>query len=275
MKLPTINTNTIETLVKTGLENAREASPALLIAAGTIGLVTGAVMAWKASRKVDDEIEVAKQDKADEIEKEVEEVELTPAETAKAVWKTVVPVAAIEIISVGCIIGGYTIKRHRMDAVVTAATLSASQLKLYQEKALETVGPKKEKEIKAAVSKEQLDKKFESNLSDDDIIVTGRGTQLFFEPTQNCLFYSDREFIQKCFNNLNMRMINEMYITLNELYSELGLPSTSIGDDLGWTVEDGQFEPSFDAIFTRDGRTCACIDYIPKGPTYDFRRRYA
>ncbi len=275
MKLPNINFTAVEEVGKSIISHAKESSPALLVAVGTVGLVVGAVMSWKASKKTQEDIQETKEEIAEENNMEVEDVELEPKEVFKATWKTVVPVIAVEVISVACIIGGYTIKRHRMDAILTAATLSASTFKEYQESVAKTIGEKKEKEVKANAAKEQVDRKFDSMTSEDDIIVTGRGTQLFYDRTQNTLFYSDREYVGKCFNRLNDRLRTEMYISLRDYYDELGLPDTICSDELGWSVDDGYIEPDYEAVFTKDGRTCCAIEFFSKGPTGTYMSKYA
>ena len=38
---------------------------------------------------------------------------------------------------------------------------------------------------------------------------------------------------------INKRMMDEYYISLNELYDELGLPEITLGEDVGFNIDDG------------------------------------
>ena len=64
-------------------------------------------------------------------------------------------------------------------------------------------------------------------------------------------------------------MRDEMYISLNEFYYEIGLNPISIGDDLGWNIDHGYIELSFSSQLTDDGNPCLVIDYQVT-PRYEY-----
>jgi hypothetical protein len=82
----------------------------------------------------------------------------------------------------------------------------------------------------------------------DTIINTGKGTTLCLDDWSGRYFYSSPEEIRKAFNTINKRMMDEYYISLNELYSELGLPDIKLGEDIGFNVDDGLID--IDHLFT-------------------------
>ena len=77
--------------------------------------------------------------------------------------------------------------------------------------------------------------------------------------------------IKKAENELDARLRNEMYISLNEFYYEIGLePLSVIGDDLGWNIDSGYLDLGFSSQIATDGTPCLVIEYNP-APRYDYR----
>ena len=78
--------------------------------------------------------------------------------------------------------------------------------------------------------------------------------------------------LRKAENSLNRMLINDVYVSLNEFYYEIGLPPTKIGDDLGWNLYDGgssMVELYFSSQLTADDTPCLVIDYNI-APKYDY-----
>ena len=136
----------------------------------------------------------------------------------------------------------------------------------YKEKVTETIGEKKEREIRDKVAKDKVD---ENQASKATVVVTGKGDSLCFDVISGRYFKSDIEKIRKIENDLNRQMLTEMYISLNEFYDELGLDHISIGDELGWNVDNGLIELNFSSQISDDGQPCIVVDY-KIGPTYNY-----
>ena len=96
----------------------------------------------------------------------------------KAAFKCYIPSAVITTLSVGCIIAASNINHKRNAALATAYSLSESALKLYQEKVIETVGEKKEQQIRDEVAKEQIAR---NPVSKNEVIVTSSGNTLCYD----------------------------------------------------------------------------------------------
>ena len=62
-----------------------------------------------------------------------------------------------------------------------------------------------------------------------------------------------------------------MYVSLSDLYDELGIPHTKISDELGWNLDEGLIEVSFDSIVGEDGTPSLVMDYTV-APRYDFSK---
>lgn len=137
----------------------------------------------------------------------------------------------------------------------------------YQKKVVETIGEKKEQTVRDAVAKERLEK---NPVENKEVIVTAKGDTLCFDAVSGRYFKSDIDKLKKAENELNRQMRDEMYISLNDFYYEVGLEPIKLGDDLGWNIDNGYIDLRFSSQLATDGTPCLVIDY-GYGPRYDFR----
>lgn len=235
---------------------ASKHSPELLTGIGIAGMITTTILAVRATPKALTLIA----DKKAELGL-VEEDNLTPIETVKATWKCYIPAAVTGVVSASCIIGASSVNARRNAALATAYNLSATALSEYKEKVVETIGERKEREIRDKVAEEQVQK---NPVDHSAIIVTNKGTTRFMDTITKRRFTSDIETINKIINKLNRQMINgDDFISLNDFYYEIGLEGCDIGDDLGWNVTHGLIELSEPphAIVDTDGVPCIVLEY--------------
>ena len=236
-------------------ETLSKHSPELLTGIGIAGMITSTVLAVKATPKA---LKLMEQ-KREELNLEPDE-KLTAGETIKTTWKCYLPAAITGVAATACLIGANSVNASRNAALAAAYNLSATALSEYKEKVIETVGEKKEREIRDKVAEERIQKEPVSNSA---IIVNGSGNTRCFDTITKRRFTSDIEHIKKIVNELNRRMINgDDYISLNEFYYELGLDGCAVGDDLGWNVTRGLIELDFSAQLDTDGVPCIVIDYM-------------
>lgn len=238
---------------------ARKHSPEILTGIGIVGMITATVMAVKATPKALILIE--------EKKAEGEAEKLTPVDTVKAAWKPYIPAAVTGTLSVVCLIGASSVNAKRNAALATAYTLSKSALKEYQDKVIETIGEKKEQAVREAVAKDRLERTPAVN---KEVVITAKGDTLCLDYVSGRYFKSDIDTIKKAVNELNRRMRDEMYISLNDFYYEIGLASIGLGDELGWNIDKGYIDPDFSSQLAEDGTPCLVISYLVE-PRYDFR----
>lgn len=254
-----MNKKTIPTALRNLQNAAKKHSPEILTGIGIAGMITTTIMAVRATPKALILI--------DEKETELETEKLPPKELILTTWKCYIPATAIGTISVLCLIGASSVNLRRRAALATAYTLSESALKEYQEKVVETIGEKKEQSIRDEVAKDRIDKKPASNC---EVFITEKGNTLCFDAVSGRYFKSDIDKIKKAENELNRRMRDEMYISLNEFYYEIGLDGISIGDELGWNIDNGYIELQFSSQLADDGTPCLVLGYLVE-PRYDYR----
>jgi hypothetical protein len=225
-------------------------SPEILMGIGIAGMVTTTVMAVRATPKA--LILIGDKKAENDVDK------LTPVETIKTTWTCYIPAAITGCLSIICLIGASSVNARRNAAIATAYTLSESALKEYQEKVIETIGEKKEQTVRDAIAKDRIE---QDPVTSKEVIITEKGNTLCYDSISGRYFKSDIDKIKKAENELNRRMRDEMYISLNEFYCEIGLNPTSIGDDLGWNIDNGYIELSFSSQLADEGTPCLVIDY--------------
>lgn len=251
-----LNLSKIVTDVRTTLSKH---SPEILTGIGIVGMVTTTVLAVQATPKAIKLIEEKK--RQERVEK------LTPAETVKTTWKCYIPAAATGITSITCLVGASSVNARRNTALAAAYKISETALTEYREKVVETIGEKKEQAVRDAVAKEKIEK---NPVNQREIIVTGKGDTLCYDTLFGRYFKSDIEKLKRIENELNRRMRDEMYISLNEFYYEVGLEEVAAGHDLGWNIDRGYIELDFSSQLTTDGTPCLVVGFSTP-PKYAFR----
>jgi hypothetical protein len=241
-------------------------SPEILIAIGITGMVTTTVLAVKATPKALQLIEYRKE--------ELDVEKLTPIETVKTTWKCYVPAAVSGVVATACIVGSHSVNARRNAALAAAYKLSESAFSEYRDSVVEVIGEKKEKVVRDKVSEKQIE---EHPVKQTEVIVTGKGQTLCFDPLSHRYFYSSIDKINRAINKLNYQINTSPFcndgVTLNDFYEEIGIPGTMTGDSLGWTLHTGIIElyPSAQIVEgdeEHEGEPCIVLDFT-NPPQYD------
>ena len=239
-------------------------SPEILTGLGIAGMVTTTILAVKATPKAMKMID----DKKEELDLTPED-KLTITETVKAAWKPYIPAAVTGTLSVSCLIGASSVHLRRNTALAAAYHLSETALTEYKEKVVETIGKNKEKTIRDKVDKARIEK---NPPTDKEVIITGDGDTMCFDYHSGRYFKTSIDKLKKIENELNARLLREDYISLNDLYDELGLSFTQVGEDLGWHVSKGLIEFGFSSQLVND-TPCLVLNYNV-APQHDYSNLY-
>lgn len=234
-------------------------APEILTGIGVAGMVTTTILAVKATPKAF----LLINDRKDELEVE----KLSATELVKTTWKCYIPAAVTCGASIACLVGASSVNFKRNAALATAYKLSEAALSEYKDAVIETIGEKKEQSVRDKVAEERLKK---NPVSKSEVIVTGNGTTLCYDPVGNSYFKSNIQQIESAKNKLNARMLSENYVSLNDFYDELGIGPTKLGDDLGWDIyKDGLVDIAFSSQLAEDGTPCLVMDYSI-APRYEY-----
>lgn len=250
------------------ISGAKKHSPEILIGMGVTGMLASTVLAVKATPKALDLIE----DKKDELDVDW----LTKKETVSAAWKPYIPSIALSAVSAACIIGGTTSNIKRNAALATVYSISENTLKEYQRRTVEVVGEEKAKEIERQVSRGKAREQVTIISNDDSQFLynTGDGNTLFFDTLSGRYFRSSVNSVDRAINNINKMMLTEHYITINEFYNELGIPTIGAGSLIGWIIDREMADISYDSDIDENGNPYVIIEYRNKPrPLYDYNGR--
>lgn len=259
---------TLSKLARNVRTSVSKHSPEILLGIGIAGMVTSTVLAVRATPKALKLIE----EKKEELDVDV----LTPVETVKTTWKCYVPAVASGVTSIACLIGSNSVNTKRNAALATAYKLSESAFSQYRDKVVETIGEKKEKVVRDKISEEQIKN---NPITNTEVIVTSKGQTLFFEPFSSRYFYSSIEKIRRAENEINRRILTDPFdsgVTVNDFYEEIGLPTTSTGEMLGWNLNIGMVDiylsyQGGEEGTEHEGEPCAVINFS-NPPSYDTKR---
>lgn len=232
-------------------------SPEILTGIGVTGMITSTVLAVQATPKAIILLDEAKQAKGDK---------LTPVETVKAAWKPYIPAAITCVVSAACIIGASKINYKRNAALATAYAISEKTLLTYRDKVVETIGEKKEKDIRDKVAQDEVNAR---PLTTSQIIVTPKGSTTCMDKLSGRYFKSDIESIKKAINELNRQILCQNYISLTQFYGFIGLDGIKTSDYLGWNIDDGMIEAEFSTCLADNDEPCIVMDFNVS-PKYDF-----
>lgn len=251
-------------------------SPEFLVAIGIIGTVTSAVMACKATLKVDEILEETKEKM--ECIHESKEHKVTPAgadyseedakkdtfivytQTGLKLAKLYAPAVAVGILSVTSIVASNNILHKRNIALAAAYTTIDKSFKNYRKRVIDQFGKETDWALKHNIKAEKItetvideetgkEKKVKKTafvVKPSDISCYAR----FFEKTTtdeegnlivNHHWDSNNEynlmFIKSIEKYANDLLIAKKRLFLNEVYSLLGFPETKAGQVVGWVYD--------------------------------------
>lgn len=237
-------------------------SPEILIVAGVIGVVAGAVMACVATTKVSKVLDDAKE-KIDQIhedevvledgskdEESQKELTRTYLHTGVELIKLYAPSIMIGALSLTSIIGSNHILKKRNIALAAAYATVDKTFKEYRDRVKTALGEESDKELRFGVTSQKVDKvvtdengkekKVKETIKvTDDINATSEYARFFDEACDG--WDPDPEFslsylrIQQ--NLMNDKLKSQGHLFLNEVYDHLGYPRTRAGAVVGWVYD--------------------------------------
>ncbi|MEG2624362.1 MAG: DUF6353 family protein [Clostridia bacterium] len=237
---------------KRAIMTLKKHSPEILTGVGIAGMLTTTVLAVKATPEALRRIEKKKRDENHKA--------LTVIQTVQATWKCYIPATVTGLTSTACLIGASTANGRRNTALATAYSLSETALHEYRDKVVETLGGKKEEAIRESVDKDRVAR---NPPSQEILMAEGCGKTLCYDATFGRYFYSDVETLRHVANELNrqMNVMSEPYVSLNQFYMEINLPSVDAGDQLGWNLYKGSIELEFSSQLARGSTPCLVMSF--------------
>jgi len=223
-------------------------SPTILTAVGVVGVATTAIMAVKATPRAIKILEVSQANNP---------VLMTPQEKLRLIAPCYIPSSMVGIATMACIIGANSVHVKRQAALISAYTLTENAFKEYQAKVTKTMGEGKEQKVRDELAQDRVD---QNHTPTSEVIITGNGDVLFMDSLSSQFFESTYEKVKRAENELNHKLNNEMYASLNDFYEMLGVPHNELGEELGWK-SDNLLTIDISATVTKDKKACLVMNY--------------
>lgn len=244
---------------------AKKNSPQLMVGAGVVGMVGTVVLASKATLKVEEIVDDAKE----KLEM-INQVQMNPEDYAEyhtddaqkdktiiyiqsaiKFGKLYAPSIILGTVSILSIVGGHRILQKRNVALGAAYKVVDSSFRKYRSKVVEELGQEKDDWFRHGIKKEKIEvtetddkgktkvvKKDANVINPNDISMYAR----FFDdgnknwkktPEYNLIFLKSQQ------NYANDLLLSRGHIFLNEVYDMLGMDRSQAGAIVGWVLGEG------------------------------------
>ena len=262
-----IITHLTRTLNRTGLK-IKKHSPEILLVTGTVGIVASTVMACKATLKVEEIVDEAK-DKLDMIHRvssDPTKAEQYPEEDSKkdltiVYTQTVVkfiklygPSVTIGVASLACMIGSNRILNKRNAALAAAYAAVDKSFKEYRGRVIERFGKQMDRELRYNIKAQEIE---ETTVDENGKETVTKKTVEVMDPnnySQYAIVFDDgnegwdpdpersKYFLIQQQNWANERLKSRGHLFLNEVYDMLGAKRTKAGAQVGWVYDEKNCE---------------------------------
>lgn len=236
-------------------------SPVLLTAIGVAGTIGTALLTHKATQKATCDLLV------EDAKLKSGEPPLSRREVFDLTWKHYIPPVVSGAATVGAIVLANHIGTKRAAALAAAYTISDKAYTEYREKVIEKIGEAQERKVRDDIVRERIEN---NPQSESNVVLIGSGDVLCYEMYTDRYFNSSVEAIKKAVNEVNYSINTHRYASVSDFYQHLGLPNTSISDEMGWS-SDKLMDVDITTVLSPDGRPCVAINFMT-GPVRDFHR---
>lgn len=267
MKKTKFMTSMSRSLHKAGFQ-LKKHSPEILIVAGVVGAVTSTVMACKATLKVNEVLDKAKQDinnihdVAADVEAGIRPAhEYTPEDQKKDLTivytktgfelvKLYAPAVIVGTLSIVGIVSSHRILKKRNVALAAAYATIDKGFKEYRGRVIERFGKELDRELKYNIRAKEVEEKVIDENGNETIVsktvdvadpnLTSDYARFFDEtcpgwekdPEYNLRFLK----LQQAYANEKLKCQGHLF--LNEVYDMLGLQRSQAGNIVGWIYDE-------------------------------------
>lgn len=237
-------------------------SSTILTVLGAAGVVGTAVMAVKATPKAMELIELAEEEKGDE---------LTKWEVVQVAAPTYIPAVLLGMGTVTCIFGAHVLNKRNQAALTSAYALLDQTHKEYKNKVKELYGEDGDKLIRAAVAKDHYEEEDQEEYDDE----YGDYKTLFYDEFSNRYYRVTKETQLRAEYEINKMLSQAGGASLNDYYDLIEIDRQDYGEFMGWSAAQ-MYEMFWDAwlyfhhtkVDMDDGIECYIVDYTE--PFIDF-----
>lgn len=242
--------------------NLKKRSPEILMAAGLVGTVVSAVVACKATTKIDRILDETKEqldkihecaDNPDMVEQYNEEdakkdTVIVYAHTGVKLAKLYAPAIGLGLLSLSSILASNHILRKRYTALTAAYAILDRGYKEYRERVVERFGKEIDHQLRYNIKADEIEevvtdeKGKEKNVKKPiEVADPNASGYMKYFTRSNPNWESNPDYIEMFLNSqlnyLNDKLKAVGHLTLNEVYSALGMEDTKAGMVVGWIYD--------------------------------------
>lgn len=265
----------VKTIFNKGVFQTKKHSPEILLAAGIVGGIASAVIACKATTKVNDILSDTKEqietihaalDEPETLGKGVKEalekdgyceedskkdLAIVYAQTGLKLFKLYAPAIGLGVVSIAGILYSHNIMSKRAAGLAAAYAAVDKAFKDYRSRVVDRFGEELDKELRYNIKTKEIE---ETITNEDGTTETIKKTVKEIDPSAigdyskffdeySTQWSKDPEynlmFLKQTQNWANEVLRSRKYIFLNEIYEALGIPQTRAGSQVGWVYDGG------------------------------------
>lgn len=251
-------------------------SPEILTGAGVLATVTAAVLAARATLKLE-EVVAELEFRKGSVHEKLENQQITADEAKRELIaahrgfvfdliKLYGPAVSLGTLGITSIVSAQGIMRKRNLAVLGAYKSIEQAYSEYRKRVVEAVGEDREREIRlglrAVDESDETEYEGEDGPLAKDGLINSKGATdysvLFdqFNPNYSTAPFYNQNFVKGQENFANQRLRSKGHLFLNEVYESLGFPATPEGALVGWVSGQGDNFVNF-----------GIWESVPGGPT--------
>lgn len=253
-----------------GLKLAKN-SPEILVVAGVVGILASAVLACKATLKVEDVLDehAQKADKIKTVRQDVidgeraedvyteqdqkKDMAVTYVQTGLSLVKLYAPAVILGGLSIACILKSHSIMKTRNVALMAAYKTLDQGFKAYRKRVVEEHGEQTDYMYKNGLRSETIVEEIKDEngktkkvkkeiLVNDDPSKSSMYARFFDEsnPDWGKSPEYNKLFLKSVQNYMNDLLITRGHVFLNEAYDALGMERSKAGAIVGWVIGEGR-----------------------------------
>lgn len=269
MNKTSLVTNLTRSFNKVGFQ-LKKHSPEILITAGVIGTVTSAVLACKATTKLNDILDGAKT-QIDAIHDGMEKGVIVPpkgpsvpyseedgkkdltivyAQTGMKLVKLYAPAVILGTVSLYSIVKSHNIMTARNASLAAAYATVDKGFKQYRNRVVERFGKEIDNELKYNVKAKEIERKILDEEGNEQTVKETIKVADIDEPSEFARFFDESSpnwskdsefnmvFLKAQQAHANKILHEKGYIFLNDVYEMLGMQKSKAGHVVGWVYDE-------------------------------------
>ena len=160
------------------------------------------------------------------------------------------------VLTVSAMTGSIILSKREAGVLAAAYATTSVAFEEYRKKVVEKLGDARTSALEADLAQDKVATVSPPN----NLTILSATDVLTFEVLTGRYFMCTAEKLKQAQNEINSKVFNDLYATLDDFYDIIGLGKTGLSTDLGWD-SDRLLEIKLSTVLTEDNRPCLAFDY--------------